>query len=221
MKALRSFAAATGGLVLLAANASGQGTPARASPGSPATTSATDSWSITASTSAYFVPDSRDYLNPGFTADRGRLHLEGRYNYEALDTGSVWVGYNISVGHALVFEATPMLGAVFGDLGGIAPGCSLSLTYRRWALSSQDEYVFDSADASGSFFYVWSELSYAPLGWLRAGLVVQRTKAYKSDLDIQRGLLLDLSHGKVDFTAYLFNLGWERPTLVLAVAVTF
>src|SRR5437868_3632840 len=50
-------------------------------------------WSFSLAAYAYFVPDSRDYVQPTFMADRDWLHLEARYNYEALDSGSVWVGY--------------------------------------------------------------------------------------------------------------------------------
>jgi hypothetical protein len=58
-------------------------------------------WSFSASAYTYFVPDDRDFVQPTFTADRGWLHLEARYNYEALDTGSAWVGYNFSGGDKL------------------------------------------------------------------------------------------------------------------------
>jgi hypothetical protein len=114
-----------------------------------------------------------------------------------------------------------MLGGVFGDLTGVAPGYNLSLSYKRFALSSQSEYVFDSGDSSGNFFYTWSELSYAPADWFRAGLAIQRTKAYKSDLDIQRGFLVGATYKSLDLTAYVFNLGWTDPTIVLAMAFNF
>ena len=79
-------------------------------------------WEYSLSTSTYLVQHGRDYANPNFTADRDWLHLEARYNYEAIKTGSLWVGYNFTAGEKLVFEATPMLGGVFGDITGIAPG---------------------------------------------------------------------------------------------------
>ncbi len=178
-------------------------------------------WSFSASAYGYLVPDSRDYINPNFSADRAWLHLEARYNYEALETGSLWFGYNFSIGTNLVFDFTPQIGGVFGDLTGIAPGWNLSLSYKRFTLSSQNEYVFDLGDSSGNFFYTWSELTYSPLDWLRAGLVAQRTKAYKSDLDIQRGFLVGVIYKKIDFTTYVFNWGWTDPTVVLAVTLNF
>ena len=182
---------------------------------------ATNQWSFSASVYGYVVPESRDYANPNLAADRGRLHLEARYNYEALETGSLWVGYSFSVGEQVVLGITPMLGGVFGDLTGVAPGYNFDLTYKRLSLSSQGEYVLDAGDSSGNFFYTWSELSYSPVEWFRLGLVVQRTKAHQSTLDIQRGFLVGASCKQFDFTTYVFNLGWTDPTVVLAMGFDF
>jgi hypothetical protein len=206
-------------LLLLAGNASAQTTPNN--PPSTSPDAAHNSWSFEASAYTYLVPDSEDYVNPNFTADRGWLHLEARYNYEAQKAGSLWVGRNFEVGDKLVLAVTPMVGGVFGDLNGIAPGYNLSLSYGKVELSSQTEYVFDLQDRSGNFFYTWSELTYSPVDWFRAGLVVQRTKAYETELDIQRGLLVGFSYKKIDFTGHVFNFGWTDPTVVLAVAVNF
>ncbi len=114
-----------------------------------------------------------------------------------------------------------MVGGVFGNLTGVAPGYNLSLTYRRFSLSSQSEYFVDAGDSSENYFYTWSELTYAPWDWLRVGLAMQRTKAYKSDLEIQRGFLAGVSYKKTDLTAYVFNLGWTDPTVVLALGFNF
>jgi hypothetical protein len=182
---------------------------------------ATSPWSFYPSLYGYIVPDSRDYVNANISVDRAWLHLEGRYQYEALDSGSAWVGCNFSIGKELVFDFTPMVGGVFGHLDGVAPGYNLALSYKDFSLSSQSEYVFDSAGSSGNFFYTWSELTWAPAEWFRTGVVIQRTKAYQSELDIQRGFLVGTSYKKVDFTTYVFNLGWTDPTVVLALGFRF
>ena len=88
-------------------------------------------------------------MDPVFTADRDWLHLEARYNYENLETGSLWLGYNFSAGHKLVLKATPMIGGVIGRTTGVAPGYEVSLNYKRVALSTQGEYVFDTGSRSG------------------------------------------------------------------------
>jgi hypothetical protein len=178
-------------------------------------------WSFYGSVFGYLIPEGRSYASPVLTADRRTLHLEARYNYENLETGSIWLGYNLSFGDKLTLDLTPMIGGVFGESNGVAPGYLASLSYRRLSLDTQGEYLFDTEDRSGSFFYNWSELSYSPAEWFRAGIVVQRTKAYQTELDVHRGVLAGFSYKRADFAAYVFNLGWTDPTVVLSIGIQF
>jgi hypothetical protein len=169
-------------------------------------------WSFSASVYTYIVPDSRDYPQPTVTADHEHLHLEARYNYESLETGSLWIGANLSGGEKLTWELTPMLGGVFGDLTGIAPGYKGLLGWWKLELYSEGEYVVDPGNSSNNFFYNWSELTIAPLDWFRIGMVTQRTRAYQTDRDIQRGLFLGFTYKHLDLTTALFNIDESRPT---------
>jgi hypothetical protein len=40
-------------------------------------------------------------------------------------------------------------------------------------------------------------------------------------LDVQRGFLVGVSHKNLEFTSYVFNVGWTDPTVVLEVGVSF
>ena len=180
----------------------------------------TDPWSYSLTFDGYVIPHELNYVDPIFTADRERLHLEARYNYENLETGSLWAGYNFSVGRKLVLKATPMIGGVVGRTTGIAPGYEVSLSYKRITFAPQGEYVFDTTNHSGSFFYTWSTLTYS-MDWFRAGLVEQRTKAYHTALDVQRGFLVGASYKSAEFTTYIFNAGFTDPTVVLEFGVSF
>jgi hypothetical protein len=178
-------------------------------------------WSFSAAVYTYIPPDDSAYAQPTVTADRDWLHLEARYNYEALETGSIWVGYNFSGGEKLAWELTPMLGGVFGDTTGVAPGYKGSLSWWKLELYSEGEYVFDTGDSSESFFYNWSELTLSPVDWFRFGLVTQRTKVYETDRDIQRGLLVGFTVSKVDLATYVFNPDDSKPTVVVAAGFSF
>jgi hypothetical protein len=180
-----------------------------------------NAWSLSASVYTYIVPDDGNYAQPTITFDRGWLHLEARYNYEDLETGSVWVGYNLGGGRKLAWEFTPMLGGVFGNTDGFAPGYKGSLSWWKLELYSEGEYVFDLGDSSDSFFYNWSELTLAPVDWFRFGLVTQRTKVYETDRDIQRGLLFAFTIKKLDVATYVFNPDESDPTVVLGVSFRF
>ena len=197
-------------------------TPASAEkPQAPPVPAQDDAWSFAASVYTYIVPDDDNYVQPTFTADRGWLHLEGRLNYEALNSGSAWFGYNFSGGDALAWEITPMFGAVFGDTSGVAPGYKGSLGWWKLEFYSEGEHVFDAGDSSESFFYNWSELTLAPVDWFWFGLVTQRTRAYEADREIQRGLLVGASYGNLEAGFYFFNPDDDEPTFVISAGLSF
>jgi len=181
----------------------------------------TPAWTATASVMAYWLPDDDQFTAPTLLVDRGKLHLEARYNYENLDTASVWVGYNAGFGDSLSVDFTPMLGVVSGDTNGIAPGYHLTIGWRSFDFYSEGEYVFDQDDRSDSYFYSWSELGWSPSDWLRLGLAAQRTRLYKADRDIQRGFFVGASFSGVSLGAYVFNPDQDDPTYVASIAVAF
>jgi hypothetical protein len=180
-----------------------------------------NAWSFAAAGYGYLIPDNQSYFSPTFRADRKWVHLEARYNYEDRKTGSLWLGYNVSFGQKLVLEATPMVGGIFGNTTGVAPGYLFTLSYKKVSLYSEGEFVFDTKNNGGNFFYSWNELTYLPTDWFRAGLASQRTRAYQTPLDVQRGFFAGISHQKMDFTTYVFNVGWTDPTIVLAIGFKF
>ena len=119
-----------------------------------------EAWQFGASVYGYFPPEDHHYAQPTVTADRGALHLETRYNYEALKSGSAWIGWNVETGKELKLNATLMAGGVVGDLRGVAPGYELTLSWKAFELYSEGEYVFDTTDSSGNFFYNWAQLGF-------------------------------------------------------------
>jgi hypothetical protein len=181
----------------------------------------TNKWAFSVTAYGYLVPDSRDYVQPTVTADHGWLHLEGRYNYENLDTGSAWVGYNFGGGDKLAWQFTPMVGGIFGDTDGVAPGYEGSLTWWKLELYSEGEYVVDTRDSSQNYFYNWSQLTLSPWEWLQVGMVTQRTLTYQTDRDLQRGLLVGLSYHALSFSTIVFNPDESKPTIVLSCGVSF
>lgn len=178
-------------------------------------------WTFSAYAYAYIVPDDDDFLQPTVTADRDRLHLELRYNYEDFNTGSLWVGYNLSIDGEVTLTFTPMVAAVVGDTDGVAPGFNLAIDWWRLAFVSQGEYVFDTDGSEESFFYSWSELSVWPLDWLGAGVVVQRTKVAGLDFEAEPGVLLGLAYKNADLTVYVFDLDESNPVVVVGAGLSF
>jgi hypothetical protein len=178
-------------------------------------------WTVSASLMAYWLPDDDQFTSPTVNFDRGKLHLEARYNYESFDTASVWMGYNSSFGDSVSVDFTPMIGLVTGDISGIAPGYHLTVGWRAFEFYSEGEYVFDQDDSSDSYFYSWSEMSWYPVDWLRLGLAGQRTRVYKTERDIQRGFLIGVSLRGISLGAYVFNPDDDDPTYIASLAAAF
>ena len=59
------------------------------------------------------------------------------------------------------------------------------------------------------------------MDWFRFGIVTQRTRAYETDREIQRGVLAGFSFKQVSLTGYVFNPDDDKPTVVFAVGLTF
>ena len=169
----------------------------------------------------WVVPEQDNFGMAQAWLDVRRLHIEGRYNYEGLRTGSLFVGANATAGDKIAIAATAMMGAVFGDTDGIAPGFRITVTWWKLDLSTEDEIVIDPWNVENSFVYSWSELGLSPWDWLRVGVVAQRMRVLRTELDFERGLFAGVSFGKLTATVYELNAGWTTPTWVFALAAGF
>jgi hypothetical protein len=138
-------------------------------------------------------------------ADRGPLHLEARYNYEEQDTFSGWVGWAFTAGSELRIGVGPMVGAVVGELDGVAPGLRLAATWRRFSFYSEMEYVVALGEEGTSFFYNWSQWAWIPRDWLAVGVSVQRLRAVDSSRWVDVGPAAGVSIGRTTLQGFLFN----------------
>lgn len=177
-------------------------------------------WNFGADMNMYFFPDEFIGL-PVFRADKNKLHLEARYNYEDLESFSGWVGYNISGGKKIEYTITPMLGGVVGLSNGIAPGLEFTFTYKSFEWYAESEYLFEFESNENNFYYMWSDITYSPKDWLWVGISGQRTRLYQTDLDIQRGLLVGGSYKSFELTGYLYNLGFDDPFVLITLSASF
>jgi hypothetical protein len=168
----------------------------------------------------YAFPADDDLVMAVARADRGTLHLEARYNYEGRRTASVFAGWNFSAGESFTIDLTPMAGFAFGNTRGIIPALEMSLGYGSLDLYAEGEYLFDLQDSEGNFAYTWLELGFTPANPLRAGLVAQRTRVFRSPLDVDRGLFVQVMPGPATVSLYAFNLFTESWFLTIGFAIS-
>ena len=168
--------------------------------------SAEAGWSGNLSLNNYIFAD--DYiLNPILQASHDHFHLEGRYNYEDLQTLSLLGGYTLRLGEEWKFEATPMLGFSFGKTTAILPAAELRLSRGKFERYAEAEALFDYTEADANFFYAWTEFNVYPLDWLSVGILATRTRLFGNDLDIQRGLSVGCYPGNFSLYGSFMNFG--------------
>ena len=168
----------------------------------------------------YIMKDDFKF-SPIYAVNKDWLHLEARYNYEDMNTFSAWFGYNFSGGNNFQYTITPMIGGIVGNTNGMAPGLEFDFLFYGFELYSESEYVFDFQDHDNDYFYNWTDFTYSPLDWLWFGFSAQWTRLYQADLEIQHGFILGGGYKWFGLTAYLFNIGFDDPYLVLTLSVTF
>jgi len=178
------------------------------------------SWSFSATGYYYIVPDDNSISFVGY-ADHKKLHLESRYNYEDIHTGSAFAGWRFETNGNFQFGATPMMGIVFGNTNGIAPGIELDATYKIFDYYSETEYVIDFSGKENNFFYVWGELAISPTDALRTGISYQRTRLYQTDRDVQRGVFAQYSFWKLTAGVYYFNPFSNSGFVIVSVGIDF
>ena len=179
------------------------------------------SWSFDITASAYLFPSDDNYIQPTATADRGALHLETRYNYEDPKSLSAFIGWKFDFGETVTLELTPMFGGLVGETNGIIPALEFNFAWRWLELYSEGEYMIDPGDRSNTYLYNWSQLGVRPVAWLQAGLATQRTRAYQTPRDIQRGPFVALTVSKFTGTVYFMNPGLTDHFVIAAVGVAF
>jgi hypothetical protein len=169
----------------------------------------------------YALRDEPDLTSVVVAGDREALHLEARYNYEERDAGSAFLGWTFSGGDELSFEATPIVGVLFGSAHGLIPGLEASLAYGPFDASVEAEYVGNLDEHAASYFYTWDELGWSPNAWLRVGLAGQRTRAIHGDRTLERGLFATFTVAKAHFGVYAFNPDLDSRYVVAMFGVSF
>ena len=190
-----------------------------ASPAAEPDTPLETSFSLTGS--YYAMRDEPDFGVYVAALQRGPLRLEARQNYEAKSATSAFAGYAWSGGKDIAWSVTPMLGGLFGSTRGVVPAVEASVTWRKFDLYVEAEYVHDLDDSSASYLYAWTEIGWRPVEPIRIGLVGQRTRIVSNDRELQGGVFGQLTFGKATIGVYAFNPESASRYVVLSLGLAF
>lgn len=168
----------------------------------------------------YFLPSEDDLSIPVLSVNYNDWLIESRYNYEARDAASLWLGKVYSFGESLEFELTPLIGAIFNSFEGAAPGLKTDITYKKLNIYSELEYVFDFDSRDNNYFYSWNEITYGISDNLRLGIVGNRTRAYSSSVELDRGPIAYIDFESISFFCSALNLD-DSPIIVSGLALSY
>ncbi|PZF73396.1 hypothetical protein [Taibaiella soli] len=163
-----------------------------------------DEWELNGLLLVYMA---KDYALPMgvFSAAKGHLFLQERYNYEDVKTLSQFGGYRFQGGNKFEYSIIPQIGFLVGRTDAIANDNNIDLSYGSFGLSSEVEFLYNLNFPKLSYIYTWNELTYSPTDWLYVGLTAQRSRIYLTGLDLQRGVVVGGSLGNFTLIGYLFN----------------
>jgi hypothetical protein len=132
-------------------------------------------------------------------------YAEGRYNYEAANTFSLYGGKTFKKESVISSSLTGLLGAVAGEFNGGAVAANAEIEYKKFTLSFQSQYSFSVENKMDNFIYLWSDISFQTTYWLSAGLSLQQTKLYQTKVETEKGIFATARFGKWEFPIYIFN----------------
>ena len=131
---------------------------------------------------------------------------EARYNYEDVNTFSLYVGKTFSNDNKLHFAITPMVGGVVGKYRGISSALNAVVEFDNLFFSTQTQHTIAFHEKNADFLFSWSEFGYQPWKWFFFGVTAQQTYMTGTDsLESEPGLFIGVSSGMWTFPIYVFR----------------
>src|SRR4051812_3367456 len=83
-------------------------------------------------------------------------YAEARYNYEEVETFSLYLGRAFTGGNDLNYSFVPMLGGSMGKFKGVSTALNIELEYNKFFFSSQSQYSMPTSQYGQNYWYSWS-----------------------------------------------------------------
>ena len=150
-----------------------------------------------------------------------KFYLEARYNYENLNTASLYFGRSFAFDKKAFIEITPMLGGVVGATNGISPAFNLFLGYKSFSSVTQCQYTIDLKDTKNSFFWDWTNFYFTFSDHFALGGAVQMLIPQSGKGIYNVGPMVRLSYDRLAAEMYVYNFWLHQPTYALAIQYSF
>jgi hypothetical protein len=132
------------------------------------------------------------------------IYAELRYNYEDVQTVSLYGGRAFDGGNAVKFTLIPMIGFSVGKFTGVSLATNVEAECKKFYLSSQTQYSMATKKDSDGFFFSWSEVGYSLSDIFFAGIAVQYTMQ-KGINNAEPGFVAGLDFKNISIPVYVFS----------------
>ena len=163
------------------------------------------------------------FLCPQVFGTIKKTYLEVRYNYEYLNTGSIYTGYGFSKENRKwgKFNVTPILGIYLGQQNGLAPGYNLRYVVGNFVLASEGQYTFDFNNQYQNYLWNWANALYSVHRNIAIGTSVQISAFYRGDFIPQVSPILRFQHKWFGIDLYGYNLWGNEPIYAVGLEFSF
>jgi hypothetical protein len=162
-----------------------------------------------------FHRDGQSYVwMPVIHYESGKgTYAEMRYNYEDINTASIFLGKSFHVGSNRI-DVKPMIGISAGHFNGISFALNADAEMGSFFWSCESQFSIASKKSNTNFFFNWSEAGINVTKNLFAGLSYQYT-IESSNTESSPGILAGVSFGNITIPFYLFQPFSNNQLLVL------
>jgi hypothetical protein len=151
---------------------------------------------------------------------RNNWHTEFRYNYEDVQTASLFFGRTLSGGNKLHFAITPMGGYSVGKFSGYSCAINLESQWNSFYISSQTQYSVATKNNVNDFFFSWSELGYEVTKTFFSGIAFQYTRE-AGNQRFEPGFTAGLSFGNLSFPCYVLSPFLKERYFILGITYEY
>ncbi|HEY4324237.1 MAG TPA: hypothetical protein VGN20_09630 [Mucilaginibacter sp.] len=145
-------------------------------------------------------------------------YIEGRYNYDAINAVSAYLGKSFEKTGLFSYSITPVAGLVGGRFNGGSVGANIALNCIGLSLSSQSQYTFSIQNKATNFIYSLSDLTYH-FKIISAGVSLQQTAIYQAGATFEKGILIRAEFEKFSFPLYIFNPSTSERYIMLGLVI--
>jgi hypothetical protein len=155
----------------------------------------------------YYIGRDRPFYMATVATDHAAndWYIEGRYNYDAINAVSAYLGKTFEKKALISYSITPIAGLIGGRFNGGSAGANITLDCKGLSFASQSQYTFSIQSKAANFVYSLSDLTYHFGGFLSAGVSLQQTALYQAAATFEKGILIRVELKKFSFPLYIFN----------------